>query len=179
MSSVPPHRSSLALQDAIGSQITVYANTAQELRELQRAYGKRGYRPAGEVPGGGFQLPYAQHDTFDFSLIGATPWINPENEKCLIHDGHVYKQRVLQAVDSKKMKLPEAIKYSRGTKSGDPEHVREKADGEFEYRTLLVFRGRAPVQPEFNLPGGGRHLLALSRPGAEPGGEDTQAEAAD
>lgn len=159
--------------------MTVYANTPQELRELQRAYGKRGYRPAGEVPGGGFQLPYAQHDTFDFSLIGAKEWISPEGEKFLIHDGQVYKQRVLEEVDSRKMKLPAAVKYSRGAKPSDPELVKEKSDGEFSYRTLIVFRGRAPVQAEFNLPRGGRHMLALTRPGVEHAEDEAHPEAAD
>lgn len=42
-----PHRSSLVLVDAIGTRITVYANTPQELRALQREYGRRGYRPEG------------------------------------------------------------------------------------------------------------------------------------
>jgi hypothetical protein len=176
---VPPHRSSLVLQDAIGSQVTVYAQDPAELRALQRAYGKCGYRPAGEVPGGGFQLPYAQHDTFDFSLIGATPWTSPEGDKCVIHDGQVYKQRVLEKVDSRKMQLPEAVKYSRGARNTDPEHVREKAEGEFEYRTLIVFRGKAPVQPDFNLPRGGRHAHALSRPGVAAGEQDPHAQAAD
>ncbi|GHG42158.1 hypothetical protein GCM10017784_41220 [Deinococcus indicus] len=96
-----PHRSSLVLIDAIGTRITVYANTPQELRALQREYGRRGYRPEGEIPCGGLQLPYVQHDTFDWSLIGATPWTSPDGERGVIHDGGFYKLRELEAVDSR------------------------------------------------------------------------------
>lgn len=164
---VKPHRSSLVLVDAIGSQVTVYAESPEHLRELQREYGRRGFRPLGEVPSGGYKLPFAQHDTFDWSLIGATTWTSPEGDKCVIHDGHVYKQRVLEEVDSRKVKLPPAIKYSRGAKTGDPEHVREKADGEFEYRTLILFRGKGPTTPEFNLPGNRRQPHAVQNAPAE------------
>ena len=78
---------------------------------------------------------------FDWSLIGARPWTNPEGETLIIHQGHTYRRRELEAVDTRKMKLPAAVKYSRGAKPMDPEHIREKADGEFEYVTLVMFRG--------------------------------------
>ncbi|MXV21186.1 single-stranded DNA-binding protein [Deinococcus xianganensis] len=156
-----PHRSSLVLVDAIGTRITVYANTPQELRALQREYGRRGYRPEGEIPCGGLQLPYAQHDTFDWSLIGATPWTSPDGDRGVIHDGSFYKLRELEAVDSRKMKLPQALKYSRGARETDPEHLVEEGSGEFKYRTLIMFRGGGKAMPEFSLPGGQRQRHAV------------------
>lgn len=77
----------------------------------------------------------------DWHLIGARKWTSPDGEELIIHKGHAYRRRELEAVDSRKMKLPAAVKYSRGAKSSDPEHVREKADGDFEYVTLCFFRG--------------------------------------
>jgi len=74
-------------------------------------------------------------------LIGARKWTNPEGEELIMHRGHAYRRRELEAVENRKMKLPAAVKYSRGAKNTDPEHIREKADGEFEYVTLCMFRG--------------------------------------
>jgi hypothetical protein len=160
---------SLVMVDEIGTHITVSAADLAELRVLQRRYGAQGYRPAGNVPAGGYQLPYDLHDTFDWSLIGARPWISPEGDKGVFHDGHFYKQRLMEPVDSRKMKLPAAIKYSRGAKNTDADDVKEKAEGEFEYRSLILFRGRGLVRAEFQLPGRRRHVLAVH--GAELGAD--------
>lgn len=88
----------------------------------------------------------------DWSLIGARKWTNPDGEELILHRGHAYRRRELEAVDNRKMKLPAAVKYSRGAKNTDPDHVREKADGEFEYVTLAIFRG-GKRQERFAVPG--------------------------
>ena len=87
----------------------------------------------------------------------------------VIHKGLAYRRRELEAVDSRKMKLPAAVKYSRGARGTDPEHVREKADGEFEYVTLAIFRG-GKRQDRYAVPGG--------RAGSAPGQPQTARPAA-
>ncbi|WP_371414731.1 single-stranded DNA-binding protein [Deinococcus sp. S9] len=64
-------------------------------------------------------------------------------------------------MDSRKMKLPAAIKISRGAKNTDPAHVREQAEEEFEYVTRCIFRG-SKRQERFR--GSGTPNPALSRP---------------
>ena len=74
-------RCSITLIDAIGTPITVYAQDLQDLRTQQRYYGRLGMHPDHPLPAGGIQLPFAQHETFDWSLIGARPWTNPEGQE--------------------------------------------------------------------------------------------------
>ncbi|WP_229844461.1 single-stranded DNA-binding protein [Deinococcus indicus] len=59
------------------------------------------------------------------------------------------------------MKLPQALKYSRGARETDPEHLVEESNGEFKYRTLIMFRGGGKAMPEFSLPGGQRQRHAV------------------
>ena len=124
----------------LGAKVTVDVESADKLLDVQRQYGRLGWT-SGEIPAGGYQFPLDNEADFDWSLIGARKWTNPEGEELVMHKGHAYRRRELEAVDSRKMKLPAAVKFSRGAKSTDPEHVREKADGEFEYVTLAIFRG--------------------------------------
>ncbi len=156
----PPHTVSTTLVDDLNNPLTLYAASPADLNALLRVYGRKGYRSERGVPPGGLTLPLAQHDTFDPALIGARFWTNQEGETLLLHGGHAYRQRLLKAVDSRKMKLPPAIKYSRGAKGTDPDHIREKSDGEFEYVTLICFRGNGPARPEYSLPGGACHAAA-------------------
>lgn len=153
-------RTSIVLLNALNIEHTVYLSNPGEVLGIIREWVSKGYRPKIDVPAGGIQLPYAQHDLFDFTLLGARPAVSGEGEMGVWHDGHFYKKRVLEAVDSRKLKLPAAIKYSRGAKATDPTHMREKADGEFEYVTLVIFRGRGRVQGDLNILGGGKHILA-------------------
>lgn len=124
----------------LGATVHVKMSGPEQLLETQRQYGRLGWT-SGEIPAGGYQLPFDNADDFDWSLIGARKWTTPDGEVVIIHRGHSYKRRDLEAVDSRKMKLPAAIKFSRGAKSTDPEHVRERSDGEFDYVTLAIFRG--------------------------------------
>jgi len=153
----------------LGARVTVDVESADKLLDVQRHYGRLGWT-SGEVPNGGYQFPHDNEADFDWTLIGARKWTNPEGEDMVIHKGHAYRRRELEAVDSRKMKLPAAVKYSRGAKNTDPDHVREKADGEFEYVTLVIFRG-GKRQERFAIPGGNRAPVqagAPARPAARP-----------
>lgn len=136
----------------LGAKVTVDVEHESKILDTQRHYGRLGWT-SGEVPAGGYQFPLENEADFDWSLIGARKWTNPEGEEMVIHRGHVYRRRELEAVASRKMTLPAAVKYSRGAKSTDPEHLREKADGEIEYVTLVMFRG-GKRQERFAVPAG-------------------------
>ncbi|MBZ9716015.1 single-stranded DNA-binding protein [Deinococcus multiflagellatus] len=151
----------------LGARVTVDVENADKLLDVQRQYGRLGWT-SGEVPTGGYQFPLDNEPDFDWSLLGARKWTSPEGEELIIHKGHAYRRRELEAVDSRKMKLPAAVKYSRGAKSTDPEHVREKSDGEFEYVTLAIFRG-GKRQERYATPGGrapGQAAPQSARPAA-------------
>lgn len=155
----------------LGAKVTVDVESADKLLEVQRQYGRLGWT-SGDIPSGGFQFPLDNEPDFDWSLLGARKWTNPEGEEMIMHRGHAYRRRELEAVDSRKMKLPAAIKYSRGAKSTDPDHVREKSDGEFEYVTLAIFRG-GKRQERFAIPGGQQRQPAPVQPVARPGAAQT------
>lgn len=150
----------------LGAKVTVDVESADKLLDVQRQYGRLGWT-SGTIPSGGYQFPLDNEPDFDWSLLGARKWASPEGEELVIHKGHAYRRRELEAVDSRKMKLPAAVKYSRGAKSTDPDHVREKSDGEFEYVTLAIFRG-GKRQERYATPGGagsqGRSAAPTNRP---------------
>ncbi|UBV42888.1 single-stranded DNA-binding protein [Deinococcus taeanensis] len=136
----------------LGARVTVDVDSADKLLDIQRQYGRLGWT-SGEIPTGGYQFPLDNELDFDWHLIGARKWTSPDGEELVIHKGYAYRRRELEAVDSRKMKLPAAVKYSRGAKSTDPDHIREKSDGEFEYVTLAIFRG-GKRQERYATPGG-------------------------
>ncbi|GGK28591.1 single-stranded DNA-binding protein DdrB [Deinococcus malanensis] len=146
----------------LGAKVTVDVEHENQLLDVQRHYGRLGWT-SGAVPTGGYQFPLDNETDFDWSLIGARKWTSPDGEDLIIHKGHAYRRRELEAVDSRKMKLPAAVKFSRGAKSTDPEHLREKADGEFEYVTLAIFRG-GKRQERYAVPGGARPASQPARP---------------
>lgn len=136
----------------LGARVTVDVDSADKLLDVQRQYGRLGWT-SGELPSGGYQFPFDNEADFDWTLLGARKYTTPEGEEMVYHKGHGYRRRELEPVDSRKMKLPAAVKYSRGAKNSDPDHVREKADGEFEYVTLAIFRG-GRRQDRYAVPGG-------------------------
>lgn len=129
----------------LGAKVTVQVDNPDKLLDVQRQYGKLGWT-SGDVPTGGYQFPLDNAPDFDWSLIGARKWTNPEGEVMVMHRGYAYKIRQMDAVESRKMTLPACVKVSRGAKPSDPDHIREKGDGEFEYVTLAVFRGGKRVE---------------------------------
>jgi hypothetical protein len=124
----------------LGAQVSVSVDGPSKVLELQRRYGKRGWY-SGPIPPGGFVLPYDNDRDFDWSLLGGRMFTNREGDICVWARGHVWKRREFAAVESKRMTLPPAVKYSRGAKPTDPPEIREQGDGEIEYVTLAIFRG--------------------------------------
>lgn len=149
----------------LGARVSVDVENEGRLLEVQRHYGRLGWT-SGEIPSGGYQFPLDNEPDFDWSLIGARKWTSPDGEELVIHRGHAYRRRELEAVDSRKLKLPAAIKYSRGAKVSDPPHVREKADGDIEYVSLAIFRG-GKRQDRYAVPGQG-HAAAPRSSAARP-----------
>lgn len=124
----------------LGAKVTVSFERAEQVLDIQRQYGKLGW-VSGDLPSGGFQFPLENEHDFDWALIGARPFTSDDGEACVWCRGAVWKRRELEAVQTKKITLPAAVKYSRGAKPTDPAHIREKADGDIEYVTLAMFRG--------------------------------------
>lgn len=124
----------------LGAEVVIDVARFEDLDATFRRYGRLGWT-SGEIPPGGYAFPYDNFQDFDWSLIGARRWTSPEGEDLIIHAGKTYKIRTLDAVDTRKMKLPQAVKISRGARSTDPPGIVETADGDFRYVTLAVFRG--------------------------------------
>ncbi|GGS41557.1 single-stranded DNA-binding protein [Deinococcus knuensis] len=156
----------------LGARVTVDVESPAQLLDIQRQYGRLGWT-SGDVPSGGYQFPLENEADFDWTLIGARKWTSPDGEELVIHRGHAYRRRELDAVDSRKMKLPAAVKYSRGAKSTDPDHVREKSDGEFEYVTLAIFRG-GKRQERYATPRQGTQPTQTSRPAPQAAAPGTR-----
>lgn len=144
------HTIQLHLTGILGTKITIDCKDESEMHQVLRQYGKRGWT-SGEIPPGGIILPLAMADTFDWSLIGAREFANQDGEKCVFHKGQVYKRRELEEVDTKKLKLPKVIKYSRGARPTDPEHLKEGEES-VRYVTLITFRGNGRPIPDFEVP---------------------------
>jgi len=143
----------LHLTGPLGTSISVDVPEDRDLLSVLRRYGRQGWT-SGEIPAGGISLPLAMADTFDWSLIGARPYTTPDGEQAVIHKGQSYKRRELDEVDTKKIKLPRIVKYSRGARPTDPAHLKEGEEGGVQYVTLISFRG------------GGRVIEAYQDPGA-------------
>lgn len=141
------------LKGPLGTEISVPDIDANEVLNTLRKYGKQGWT-SGELPAGGFTMPLSMADDFDWSLLGARPWTNPEGEETVIYRGQAYKKRVLEAVDTKKLKLPPVVKYSRGARPTDPPHLKEGEEGGVQYVTLISFRGQGKAIEAYLVPAG-------------------------
>lgn len=135
----------------LGARVTVDVDSPEQLLEVQRRYGRLGWY-SGEVPAGGYQFPLDNEADFDWALIGGRKFSTDDGEEAVYARGSVWKRRELDAVDTRKLRLPKAVKYSRGARPTDPEHLREKSDGEIEYVTLAMFRG-GKRQERYAVPG--------------------------
>jgi hypothetical protein len=134
-----PRKVTMHFTTDLGAAVSV-ETTHDKVLECQRYFGRMGWT-SGEVPPGGHQFPLDNEHNFDWALLGARPYTNSDGEACVYYRGNTYKRRELEAVETRKMTLPRAVKYSRGARPTDPEAIREKSDGEIEYVTLVVFRG--------------------------------------
>ena len=134
-----PNTVQVHMTGPLGEQITVTV-MPKELYPTLTRWGAKGFY-SGEIPAGGFQLPLENEHDFNWALIGGRTFTDKEGGLCVACRGHVYRRREFDAVESRKMTLPAAVKYSRGAKATDPAHLREKGDGEIEYVSLITFRG--------------------------------------
>ena len=134
----------------LGAKVSVDVPTPEQLLDVQRRYGRLGWY-SGDVPAGGFQFPFENESDFDWALLGGRKF-TIDGEDAVYCRGAVWKRRELAAVDTRKLRLPAAVKYSRGARPTDPEHLREKGDGDIEYVTLAIFRG-GRRNPTYAMPG--------------------------
>lgn len=134
----------LHLNGPLGTSISVEVPEERDLLSVLRRYGRQGWT-SGEIPAGGLSLPLAMADSFDWSLIGARAYTSADGEQAVIYKGQSYKRRELDEVDTKKIKLPRIVKYSRGARPTDPTHLKEGEEGGVQYVTLISFRGGGRV----------------------------------
>lgn len=152
----------LHLTNSIGMRVSVLFDSEQDAFAKMRALGHSGWTP-NEIPAGGFKLPLAMHERFDWSLIGAFS-LTIEDEPGVMFQGQFYKRREYEE-QTKGKKLPAAIKYSRGAKPTDPPHLIEGDEkSSFKYVTLISFRGNGKAIPQFEIPGKDGALAARSKP---------------
>jgi hypothetical protein len=139
-------------KNVLGMQVPVVFKTVDEAYALTREFAARGF-VAGDVPVGGYSLPYASAETFDWSLIGARHFTfvkDGAQEQAVERLGEVYTRKDLEA-KTKPYKLPPMVKYSRGARESDPVEIRENPTGDNKgYITLIEFVGGGRSIPEFD-----------------------------
>jgi hypothetical protein len=139
----------------LGAQVSVQLEPHESYLNALRKYGAQGFTSGDVVKNGGLRLPLENAERFDWRLLGARPAelrnsMTQALEPGVWYKGDFYKRRELEPVETKKMKLAAAIKYSRGARDADPPEIREKS-GEFEYVTLVLFRGAGHL-PDYDIP---------------------------
>lgn len=143
----------LKLTDPLGIEFTTTV-PEEKLYDTMRYYGAKGCT-SGEIPAGGLRLPLANEEDFDWRLIGARKYtIKEDGEEVpvVFYRGNSYKRRVLEP--NKRIR-ERAIKYSRGARPTDPEHLKEGDD--IQYVTLITFRGeRARKDERWAIPQNGQ-----------------------
>ncbi|MHB8462088.1 MAG: single-stranded DNA-binding protein [Vulcanimicrobiaceae bacterium] len=122
----------LSLTNIIGMQLNVNVSSIEDAFTKMRAFGKAGWT-SGNKPKDGYRLPYGMHDTFDWSLIGASPATIQGTEGVWFR-GEFYKRRDMAATTGAK-KMPAAIIYSKGAGGSD-----DKSNTQ-AYDWLICFRG--------------------------------------
>ena len=134
----------------LGAKVSVPIDRPEQLFPTLRRYGQLGW-VSGDVPAGGLRLPLADEPEFDFSLIGARPYVNAQHERCVMHGGMSYKRRELEESESRKLgKLEKMVKYSRGARRTDLPHLKEGED--IQYVTLITFKGGGRQHEQYAVP---------------------------
>lgn len=128
--------------------------------DAMRRFGRRGWR-ATQTPPGGYHFPLSVHDQFDWALIGGSRGRKRFDGEDVDREGvwvggDFYSRRDYAETQPTRGKagLPAAIRYSRGARPTDPPELREKGDGDFEYVTLVNFRGGGAPRKKLALPSG-------------------------
>ena len=127
----------LHLTDALGRKLSV-ETTLSELDNTMRALNTIG-ATSGDLLGSGLTLPYDNEKDFDWTLIGARPWTDPEGSVGVFWQGSFYKRREFEAKTSG-VKMPAAIKYSRGARPTDPAAIVEGDGDSVRYVSLILFK---------------------------------------
>lgn len=148
----------LHLVNAVGMKVEFEIASEDEAYTMMREFGAKGWT-SGEVPAGGYLLPYALADRFDWSLIGAKA-LTIDGDAGVMHRGLFYKRRDLAEKRYKEHTMPACIKYSRGAKPTDANA--EGGDDDVNYVTLISFKGKAPIDER----------LAVPRQRPQPRGEE-------
>jgi hypothetical protein len=130
----------------------------QRLLEVLRDFGGRGY--SSPIPAGGYRLPLANADDFDWRLIGARPGTKvfrkegggTETKPGVWHGGQFYTRREGEEVDGPRAKMPHAVWYSRGTSGTEPPGTVVETAGNNRYVRLITFRGDSKKVGHYALP---------------------------
>lgn len=135
-----------------GQKVRMKINDPSKVVEANIFAGRRNLRPTKFPPSRGYVFPLELEASMNFHAIGASePFVDSDGFVCVMHGGKKYKRRELEAQknERKKIDLPEAVKYSRGAnRDSDPPEIIEKSDGDFEYVTLVIFKGTARLSQE-------------------------------
>jgi hypothetical protein len=138
----------LHLINAVGMKVEFEIADEGDAFEKMRAFGARGWT-SGDVPAGGFVLPRLLAERFDWRLIGATS-VTFDGAQGVMHRGLFYKRRDLPEKKFKGHTMPACVKYSRGAKPTDENA--EGGDDEINYVTLVIFKGKAPIDERLAVP---------------------------
>lgn len=140
----------IELVNQVGMRVQMGVSDIEDAYAVMRWYGGAGWT-SGEVPAGGFRLPYAMANTFCFALIGAREFEFRDDDgnvcHALSHRGSTYKRREY-AASTKGKKMPAAVKYSRGALPTDPPHLKEGEESGAQFVTLITFKGAGRSIPE-------------------------------
>lgn len=146
---------SLQISNAIGARVSVALNSEDDLLDAMRFWGQRRWRTI-DLPYGGLHFPLAMAETFDWTIIGAQPGEQQNDEggvdKGVWFQNRFWKRRDLPANEKKKMDA--AVKYSRGANDADRSNpnLLVEGDDKFGYVTLVIFRGTGKVQAQYERP---------------------------
>ena len=135
------------MKNRLEQPVTVETEDMSEVYAMIRQFGAAGWT-CGEVPAGGYTLPYEAAENFDWAMIGARHFtFVKDNEEihAVEHRGTIFTRRHMPATTGAK-KMPAKYKYSRGAKPSDPPHMVEKGQGDIDYVPLISFvgNGRTP-----------------------------------
>ena len=128
----------LHVTDALGRVLSVETELS-EIDTTMRALSVIG-ATSGNLLGGNLTLPLENEPDFDWSLIGGRGWTSPDGEVGVMWRGSFYKRREY-AAKTTGVKMPAAVKFSRGARPTDPEDIKEGDEAGIQYVTLCTFKG--------------------------------------
>jgi len=139
----------LHLVNGIGMCISIDVGTGYTPYDVMRTMGAEGWA-SGEPPDGGWVLPLAMADKFDWRLIGARHFVikdGDSEQQCVERLGQVWKRRHFP--ENKARKMPECVAYSRGARGEERDETKEQKD---DYVWLISFKFNGPIQKVLCVP---------------------------